>query len=504
MIKPTLSIDGKLPPHDIGAERAVLSACMLTRWAFDEVATVVKPSDFYDPSNELVFEAIVDLAQHDQHIDTVHVASWLRARGKLDKLTNGADVKGPAYLADIVDATPAVAHVAGHARIVAEKRAVRRVIEETAAIRAEAYNDIGEFASWSSELEGRVAKALGREEAAVASEAAGDVLRRVFRDVTAAKAEFGLRTGIKHLDRLLNGIRLGKVAVIGARSHVGKSMLGRQIAMYVAGVGRARRERQGGVLIWSGEQDREETVQCMMYQHAKIPEWKLGDEGRQYLTQQDWTDLTAAAAALNEAPMWIVDQAAITPMRLRAEIRLAKRLAEKQRKREEHEDRDLPERDRRRPADLKFVLIDYLQLMNATGLVERNANREREIATISRKLKEIAVSERVAIAVAAQLNKDGDKRSKDDSEPRPADLRDSNGIEQDADKIILIHNPHVNDRRKSSCDGDERKDPEPEVVRLIVAKARQGGRCGTVRSVFMPAYGRFEEYDGREDGEQYQ
>lgn len=501
--RPPLTIEGKLPPHDLGAERAVLSACMLKRWAFDEVATIVKSSDFYDPSNELVFEAITGLAQADQPIDIVHVSAWLRDRGKLDRLTDGHDTKGPGYIAHIVDATPAVAHVASHAKLVAEKRAVRRVIEEATAIRAEAYNDIGEFGPWASELEGRVAKALAREEVATASEAAGAVIRRVFEQVVGGTAEFGLRTGIKHLDRLLNGIRMGKVAIIGARSHVGKSMLGRQIAMHVAGVGLPLHARQGGVLVWSGEQDREETAQCMMYQHARIPEWKLSDEGKMFLTQKDWADLAAAGRAIDDAPMWIVDQPAVTPMRLRAEIRLAKRLAEKQRQREEHEDRGLPENQRRRSPELKLVLVDYLQLMEAKGLVEKNANREREIATISRKLKEIAGAEKVAIAIAAQLNKDGDRRGKDDAEPRPADLRDSNGTEQDADKIILIHNPHLQERRKATCDADERKDPEPEVVRLIVAKARQGGRTGTVRSVFMPAYGRFEEYDGREDREAY-
>jgi replicative DNA helicase len=275
-------------------------------------------------------------------------------------------------------------------------------------------------------------------------------------------------------------------------------MLGRQIATHVAGVGNFR-NRQGGVLVWSGEQDREETAMCMAYQYARLAEWKLKD--KQYMTRKDWNDLTEAVADISAAPLWIIDQPEITPLRLRAEIRAVKRLAEKKRVQEAQQDLEYPPDERRPSPELKFVLVDYLQLMGSAGLVEKNANREREVSAISRKLKQIAASEKVVIALCAQLNKDGDKRGKDDSTPRNGDLRESNSIEQDADKIILIHNPHAAERAKAVRDSDERKDPEPEVARLIVGKARQGGTTGTVRTVFLPTCGRFEPYDGRHDPE---
>ena len=141
-------VAGRVPPHDLDAEAAVLSACLLKRDVLDEVVPLLKAEDFYSRANELIFEACVALATVGKPIDIVAVAAWLRDREQL------AEVGGSAYLANIVDATPAVAHVVDHAKIVATKRQIRLVIAECQRISAEGYGDIGAAEEWLADAEG--------------------------------------------------------------------------------------------------------------------------------------------------------------------------------------------------------------------------------------------------------------------------------------------------------------------------------------------------------------
>ena len=131
-------VAGRVPPHDLDAEAAVLSAVLLKRDALDQVLEILKPEHFYSEANGRIYEAAMELASVSQPIDTVTVASWLRDRERLQQ------IGGAAYLAQVVDATPAVAHVAAHARTVREKWRLRRVIAECQRISAEGYGDVGD------------------------------------------------------------------------------------------------------------------------------------------------------------------------------------------------------------------------------------------------------------------------------------------------------------------------------------------------------------------------
>lgn len=459
----------------------MLSACLLKRAAFDDVASILEPEFFYSECNERIYRAIRELVGSDSRVDPVTVAA------RLDEAKLLAAIGGKAYLAQIVDATPAVAHIVKHAEIIVTRHRQRAVIEECQRISAEGYGDVGEPDAWISDAEGAVARAGARHEGATSAEHASDILKRAWTGIIErAKGgdAGGIDMGLADLNRLLNRLREGQVMVIGARSHIGKSSLARQIAAYAAGINAPK--AQCGVFLWSGEQPREEVAECMMFQAARLSESKMQD--KLSMTPSDWQALTAAASEFNKAPMWIEDRAAIGPLALLAEIRKAKRKCLAFAKERDHSG-----------LELKLVVVDYVQLMTAAGLVERNANRERELSVISKKLKEFAMSERVAIIALAQLNKESDKRGKDDQRPRTSDLRESGALEQDADKIVLIYNPSAIERQKAFRDGNKYEAPANETVQLIVGKARGGGTLGTVRSVFFPGCGRFEGWDGRED-----
>src|SRR3984885_9905251 len=131
-------VNGRVPPHDLDAEAAVLSAILLNRDALDRVLEILKPEHFYSDANGRIYEAAQVLASAGTPIDTVSVASFLRDRERLQQ------IGGAAYLGQITDATPAVAHVSAHAQTVYEKWRLRAVIATCQRVAAEGYGGVGE------------------------------------------------------------------------------------------------------------------------------------------------------------------------------------------------------------------------------------------------------------------------------------------------------------------------------------------------------------------------
>lgn len=125
-----MNTSAQTPPADLDAERAVLSALLLAPERLPEVRQVISSRHFYADSHRRVYESIVNLAETGRAVDTISVAGQLRDLGRLDQ------IGGTPYLAELVDATPAVAHVADHARSIREKwrlRALADVCRSTAA-----------------------------------------------------------------------------------------------------------------------------------------------------------------------------------------------------------------------------------------------------------------------------------------------------------------------------------------------------------------------------------
>lgn len=141
--EPIPTIAGKLPPHDLPAERATLAACILEPAKLAKVRSILRePNDFFDPANRLVFRAILAAASRGS-VDIVTVANELRASDELHA------IGGSAYLARLCDDTPSVANVADHARIVADCAKLRAMIGTSQRIAAEGYfantNDLRAF-----------------------------------------------------------------------------------------------------------------------------------------------------------------------------------------------------------------------------------------------------------------------------------------------------------------------------------------------------------------------
>ncbi|MGH3597188.1 MAG: DnaB-like helicase C-terminal domain-containing protein, partial [Mycobacterium sp.] len=192
------------------------------------------------------------------------------------------------------------------------------------------------------------------------------------------------------------------------------------------------RHRMASV-IFSLEMSKSEIVMRLLSAEAKI---KLTDMRSGRMSDDDWTRLARRMSEISEAPLYIDDSPNLTMMEIRAK---ARRLRQK--------------------ADLKLIVVDYLQLMTSGKKFE---SRQQEVSEFSRSLKLLAKELEVPVVGISQLNRGPEQRT--DKKPMLADLRESGAIEQDSDLVILMHRP----------DTFERDDPRAGEADLILAKHRNG------------------------------
>jgi replicative DNA helicase len=450
-------VAGRVPPHDLDAEGAVLAAVMLERDALDRVLEILKPQHFYSDANRRIFEAAVELTTTGTPIDITTIASWLRSREWINH------IGGPSYLVQLVDATPSVAHVAAHAKIVHDKWKIRQIIGMCQRIAAEGYGDVGETDAFIDTAERSMYELAHDRKTENTVQPIVNILKTVFEQLQ-AQAERGQQmsgypTGYTAYDQKTAGIHDNNLDIIAGRPGMGKSALAMNMAVNVAS---PRVEKYTspdgevveasayglGVLVCSLEMPREQLVVRMLCSEARVDLSRI----RQGLLQpEDWNRLTEAASYLATLPIWIDDTPAMSLLDVRAKLRRLK------------SEYDRPAADGVLARRVGMVFIDYLQLMKGR---EGAGNREQEVSEISKGLKQLAKECKVNITALAQLNRAVETRSKGGKGARPqlSDIRESGSIEQDADTIVFIYRDeyyNTDSKRKG-------------IAEIIIAKQRQG------------------------------
>src|SRR5215470_7860769 len=132
--------DTPTPPHSVEAEQAVLGGLLLDPVAWDNVADIVHPEDFYRPDHQLIFEAIGKIAGDGKPCDAVTISQHLDSINKLDA------AGGLAYLSTIARETPTAANVRAYAEIVRERSLLRQLIRAGTEIASAVFNNDGETA----------------------------------------------------------------------------------------------------------------------------------------------------------------------------------------------------------------------------------------------------------------------------------------------------------------------------------------------------------------------
>jgi len=446
-------IAGRLPPHNLEAERACRSAAMLDAGACTIVLDAMKPEHCYAPAHRTILETITALVAEQQPVDLVTVAARLRDSGKLDS------VGGAKYLADLCDCTPSVApsHLARYAALVegaARKRAAISMLQSAV---AEGYSTDMPADEWLDELEGNVFALRGQrqQKAWTMHGALSECLRSAQER---AAGSHGVSWGLREVDRLTGGITAPQLVVVAARPGMGKSALGFGVADAVASSGK-------GVVVFSLEMSAPQIAGRLLSTRARCSVQEL-HHGR--LTPQEWEHLASSAAQASTLPILIDDSPGLPVEAVRARSRqLASQL-------------------RREGHDLGLVVVDYLQLMSGKG-----EHREEVVSSCSRGLKALAKELSVPVLALSQLNRSVESRAS--KRPQLSDLRESGAIEQDADTVIFLHRPgyYLEQERKEDTTNGE--------TEAIVAKQRNGP-TGSVR---VKWYGRTTSF-GDWDGEEYE
>lgn len=432
-----------VPPNALEAERAVLGSLLIDPVAVDDVATLLKPGDFYSEAHGMIYAAALALRARHEPVDYRTLVDALEQRGQL------AAVGGAAYLAGLINATPTAVHALAYAREVKEAAVRRQILYFAGEAARLAYNYDLPLEEVLAVIEAGAFKLREGLRGADALRHVEEVVAEVEAQLEAIKAGQAprlLSTGFSALDQVIGGWRRGSLNIIGARTGQGKSALLLGFAAKAAG-------QKQVVLIFSLEMTGAEIVGRLAVAGAAVNLFDLTSGAA--LTAQ-WPAITAALGDLAGEPIWLDDSGGLSLPELRARaLRLASRTS------------------------LGLIVVDYVQLVTLGALAEK---RYQELGAVSRGLKSLAKELDVPILAAAQLSRAVEHRS--DRKPTLADLRESGDLEQDADTVLLVSRKEL--------------DLEFQPADLIVAKNRHGG-TGAVQLLWERARTRFIELGKPED-----
>ena len=440
---------GKLQPQARELEEAVLGALMLEKDAYSVVSEILKPECFYEHAHQLIYEAIVDLAVQQFPIDMMTVTEQLRKRGDLEQ------VGGAYYIAQLTSKVASSAHIEYHARIIAQKYLARELISFSSQIQNKAFDETTDVDDLMQEAEGKLFEISQRnvkKDATQINPVIRDALKMLENAANQEGGLSGLRTGFEGLDKITSGWQNSDLVIIAARPAMGKTAFVLSMAKNMAV------NFNIPVALFSLEMSNVQLVNRLIVNVCEIPGDKL-KSGR--LDKYEWEQLDFKIKELYDAPIYVDDTPSLSVFELRTKARRLVR---------EH--------------NVKCIIIDYLQLMNASGM--NFGSREQEVSMISRSLKGLAKELNIPIIALSQLNRGVENRQGvEGKRPQLADLRESGAIEQDADMVCFIHRPEYYKIKE-----DERGNSLIGVAEIIIAKHRNGA-TGDVRLCFKSEFAKF-------------
>lgn len=443
----------RTPPYSQEAERAVLGACMLDAQAANCVREVLRPQDFYSNTHQIIFSCIEKMVDEAQPCDPVTVCDALRSRGDLER------VGGLAYVSGLLDSVPSPSAAIHYASIVADKAQVRALLDVAAQIVSNGY-DGGYSGGELLELAEKSVFEVSEGRRHGDFYALPDLLTATYMALSEMQSTGGV-TGIPTFPDLdnpyLSGLHKSDLIILAARPGMGKTSMAINIAQNAA-------SRYGKVVaVFSLEMPKEQLVQRMLCTEAEVDHARARRGG---ISKDDFSRLKKAVERLSKAQMYIDDTMSLTIGEMRSKLRKLKM---------EH--------------GLDLVVVDYIQLMQGSGSSRRMESRQLEVAEISRSLKSMAKELDIPVLALSQLSRLAERSNEP---PNLSHLRESGALEQDADVVILLHQPKPGGEGESPLDEEAKlkQNPDGDKVQVIVAKHRNGP-CGTADMIFIKQYTAF-------------
>lgn len=438
----------RVPPQDLDAEMSVLGAMMLSKEAINNVAEILRGSDYYKPAHETIHDVILELSGRDEPADPLTVTNELRRQGAL------ARIGGAAYLHTLIASVPTAANATYYAQIVRERSILRRLVNAGTKIVQLGYADAGGDVDQIVDQAQAEVFAVSERKAASDYVSMAEISETILDELEEIEERQGKLTGVPtgfiELDKLTQGLQAGQMIIVAARPAMGKSTLALDFC-------RSASIKHGmASVIFSLEMTRSEIAMRMLSAESGVWLSKMREGS---MEGQDWQRISQTMSKVSTAPLFIDDSPNMAITEIRAKCRRLKQTN-----------------------DLQLIVIDYLQLMTSGKKVE---SRQQEVSEFSRQLKLLAKEIGVPVVAVAQLNRGPEGRT--DKKPMIADLRESGSLEQDADIIILLHRPSYYNEEDRPGEGD-----------IIVAKHRNGA-TKTIPALFQGHLSRFANFTGREE-----
>lgn len=428
---------------DRDMEEALIGSVLITPDAYVDAAPVVNAEDFYLHRNRWIWEAFIELFKSDSYFDVLTVKEALETSGHLE------DIGGLDYLISLTNRVPSSEHAESYARNINALAVRRRLLTAANDIAKLAYRKDTGVDNVISDAEKAifgVSQERYKRDLVPISDAANDYLERLMLNASIPGGVTGLETGLKAVDKALDGLQRSDLIIVAGRPGMGKTGFMIGIAKHV-GLALKR-----NVAFFTLEMSAEQLIQRMIAQETQIDSQKLRSAR---LSDAETQDVVHALGVLSESRIFVDDTPAITPLQMRTKCRRMQM-----------------------EIGLDLVIVDYLQLMSGDT---RTENRVQEVSYISRYLKVLARDLNVPVMAAAQLSRAVEQRQ--DKTPVLSDLRESGSLEQDADIVMFINRP------------EQMKEESPlhNLTKLIVAKHRNGPTNSGIDLVFIEKLAMFRD-----------
>ncbi len=440
---------GLTPPQALDVEEAVLGALLLEPNVVPEVLDQLVPECFYKEANRKIFMAIQSLATARNPIDIYTVAEELKKKQDLEA------VGGPLYLTELSARIGAAAHVDYHIKILLQKYIQRELITISHEVQRDSFDDnipVDDLLDSTQQKFFTLAERNMKRETQPIMDVINVALRELEENQAREDGLSGVSSGFTGIDRITLGWQKSDLIILAARPAVGKTSFVLTMARNMAV------NTNTPVAFFSLEMSSVQLVKRLMVSETGLSSDKI--RGGTKLAEFEWFQINERLKALSKAPLYIDDTPSLSIFEFRSK---ARRLV--------------------RNANVKLIIIDYLQLM--TGPPELRGMREQEVSNISRSLKSIAKELNIPIIALSQLSRAVETRG-GSKRPQLSDLRESGAIEQDADIVMFIHRPEYYQTQDEEV--------EPGYTELIIAKHRNGATAD-VKMKFRSNEARFVDYD---------
>ena len=435
-----ISLDNIELPFSLEAEQAVLGCVLAEPSCLPNVATYLKPENFYMPQHQAIYTAI-QLADNTGKVDPLAVLDILVKNGTFDSAA------GKDYLFQIAKMVPSTSNVETYVKIVKEKSYIRSLI----LLSRETIEDASSQKKSADEIldtaEQKIYDIRQGQNINAPSKLINIITSEVFenlKNITGVDKDKykGYSTGFSDLDNIMTGLNKSDLILIGARPAMGKTSFALNMARNVSALAKKK------VLFFSLEMSKEQLAQRVLATEARVSSSKMRNGN---ITPDEWGRLGEAANALNDIELYFDDTANITVPEMKAKARKLK--------------------------GVDCIFIDYLGLINST---KKSENRTNEVSDITRNLKMMAKELRIPVICCAQLNRGTEGRGKS-HRPLLSELRESGSIEQDADIVLMLYREDYYQTEKDDNEPVAEEDAKgPKTVEVIVAKNRHG-ETGTVK-----------------------